>query len=96
MISFIGKHVLDHKATLEDKREGPLDAADSFRPDRWLVAKDQSREMERYSMAVSYASFPLQIMFLIAMVVGYGFEVLSWQKHYDAGDVEDCYICSKV
>jgi cytochrome P450 len=38
---------------------------DSFRPERWLVAKDQSREMERYSMAVSYASSPLQVMLLM-------------------------------
>jgi hypothetical protein len=63
---------------------------DSLRPERWLVAKDLSREMERYSMAVSYSSYPLQVMLLIAMVVGYGFAVLSWQTHCDAGDVEDC------
>jgi cytochrome P450 len=35
MIGFIGKHVLDHKATLEDKREGPLDFVQ-----RWLNVQE--------------------------------------------------------
>jgi cytochrome P450 len=38
--------------------------ADSFRPEKWLASKDQSREMERHYMAVSYAYLPRQVMFL--------------------------------